>query len=138
MASDGWDWLRGMPPSWQAPEILGTPTASGHFNLGLLIIGSNIVSNELVAAVADFIAAKARLEIWMGGAEPRLTFREQFAIGRVASEALRVVYEAWVAFEAAHRASGGRVLPVGDYEALQRSVSVGTAILVKARSRPAG
>jgi hypothetical protein len=136
VASEGWDWLREMPPSWQVPEILSTPTASGHFNLGLLIIGSNIGSNELVVAVADFIAAKARLEIWMGEVEPRLTFREQFAIGRVASEALRVAYEAWVAFEAAHRASGGKALPVEDYEVLRRSVSDGTAILVQARSRP--
>lgn len=136
MTSDGWDWLREMSPSWQAPEALGTPTASGHFNLGLLIIGSNIGSNELVVAVADFISAKAQLEIWMGAVEPRLTFREQFAIGRVASEALRVVYEAWVAFETAHRAGGGKALPVEDYEAMRRSVCDGTEMLVRAQRRP--
>lgn len=136
MNSDGWDWLREMPPSWQTPEVLKAPTGSGHANLVLLIIGSNIGSNELVEAAAEFLAAHARLEIWMGAAEPRFTFREQFAVSRVTSEALRVVYEAWVDFEAAHRAGDGKALPREDYEAMVRSVREGVAILVRARSRP--
>ncbi|NUK23447.1 hypothetical protein [Streptomyces lunaelactis] len=101
MTSDGWEWIKDQSPYWEAPEALRTPTASADLNLGVQIIGSNFVGNDVVELVAEYMAAHARLELWMGQHEPPLTMRRNFEINRVASEALGIAYEAWVEFETA-------------------------------------
>ncbi|MEU4780769.1 hypothetical protein [Micromonospora sp. NPDC023633] len=78
------------------------------------MIGSNIIGNDLVEAAAEFAAAKARLELWMGHIDPPLPLRRQFEIGRAASEAVRTIYESWIKFESAHRSAGGKVAMVDD------------------------
>jgi hypothetical protein len=135
MAAEGWEWLKDQPPTWEEPVSLQSPTASAALNLGLQIIGSNIVGNDLVEVVAEFIGEKARLELWMGHLDPPLTLRKQFAIGRAVSEAVRIAYEAWVGYETAHRAAGGKVAKVGQQRsALLVAVRESTDILLRARS----
>lgn len=135
MMDDGWDWLRDQPPVWEAPEELRTPTASASLNLGVQMIGSNIVGNDVVEIVAEYLAADARLELWMGRREPPLTLRQQFEISRGTSEALRLAYQAWLEFEAAHHAAGGKLAQVRDeYEKLKAAVREATDAFVRARS----
>ncbi|MFI5792278.1 hypothetical protein [Streptomyces sp. NPDC051677] len=135
MADDGWDWLRDQPPVWEAPEGLRTPTASASLNLGVQVIGSNIVGNDVVEIVAEYLAADARLELWMGRHEPPLTLRQQFEISRGTSEALRLAHQAWLEFEGAHHAAGGKLAQVREeYEKLKAALREATDTFVRARS----
>ncbi|WP_217240282.1 hypothetical protein [Streptomyces sp. AC555_RSS877] len=135
MASDGWEWIKDQPRSWEAPELLSTPTASPDLNLGVQVIGSNIVGNDVVLVAAEYMAAHARLELWMGRHEPPLTLRRKFEIGHAGSEALRLAYEAWVEFETAYHASGRKVDQVRDErERLKAALREATETLVRARS----
>lgn len=135
MTPEGWEWLKGQPQAWEAPPVLQSPTASAHLNLGVQMIGSNIIGNDLVELVAEYMAAHARLELWMGGHEPPLTMRQQFERGRAGSDALRLAYEAWVEYEAAHRAAGGRGTQLRDRrEALKAAVHDATEVLVRLTS----
>jgi hypothetical protein len=136
MTSEGWAWLKDQPSMWEAPEGLRVPTGSVALNLGVQMIGSNIVGNDVVEVVAEFIAAKARLELWMGHLDPPLPLKRQFIIGRIVSEAVRVVYEAWVEYETAHRAAAGKVARVNQQRAaLLIAVRESADVLVRARTR---
>ncbi len=99
------------------------------------VIGSNIVGNDIIEVIAEFIAAKARLELWVAYLDPPLTLRKQFALGRAASEAVRILYEAWIDFEEAHRLVGGRVARIdSERSALLIAAREATAILVSLRN----
>ncbi|GAX58242.1 hypothetical protein [Streptomyces olivochromogenes] len=129
-----WEWLRGLQPSSEVPEQLCTPTVSPELNLGVQVIGSNIVGNDVVELAAQYMAEHARLELWMGSHEPPLGLRQQFERGRASSEALLVAYEAWVAFETAYQASGKKVDQVRDErEKLKAALRRATDALVRAR-----
>ena len=112
MGSQGWEWLKDQPPAWEAPESLRVPTSSAELNLAVQMLGSNIVGNDIVEAVGDFVAAKARLELWVGRQDPPLPLVRQFAIGRSVSDVVRVAYEAWLRYEEAHRMAGGKVAKI--------------------------
>ncbi|MGN9817999.1 hypothetical protein ACTMUQ_22000 [Streptomyces sp. SD11] len=133
MAGD-WDWLKSPQPSSKVPEQLCTPTASPGLNLGVQVIGSNIVGNDVVELAAQYMAEHARLELWIGSHDPPLGFRQQFELGRDSSEALLVAYEAWVAFETACQASGKKVDQVRDErEKLKAALRRATDALIRAR-----
>ena len=120
---------------WVAPESLLVPTVSVAVNLGVQVIGSNIVGNDIIEAVAEFIGAKARLELWIGHLDTPLTLQEQFALGDVVDAAVRILYEAWVVYEEAHRAAGGKASGSKvQRQALLMSAREATAILVNARN----
>ncbi|MFC8583891.1 hypothetical protein ACFUGD_04920 [Streptomyces sp. NPDC057217] len=129
-----WEWLRGLQPSNEVPERLCAPTASPELNLGVQMIGSNIVGNDVVELAAQYMAEHARLELWIGSHEPPLGFRKQFELGRTSSEALLEVYEAWVAFETAYVASGKKVDHVRDErEKLKEALRRAADALIHAR-----
>jgi len=129
-----WEWLRDQPPSSEVPEPLRAPTASPALNLGVQVIGSNIVGNDVVELAAQYMAEHARLELWMGSHEPPMGFRQQFERGRASSEGLLVAYEAWIAFETAYQASGRQVDRVRDErEKLKAALRMATDALVRAR-----
>lgn len=129
-----WEWLRGLKPSVRCLSSLCTPTASPELNLGVQVIGSNIVGNDVVELAAQYMAEHARLELWIGSHEPPLGFRQQFERGRASSEALLVAYEAWAAFETAYQASGKKVDQVRDErEKLKAALRRATDALVRAR-----
>ncbi|WP_328224802.1 hypothetical protein [Streptomyces sp. NBC_00310] len=130
-----WEWLRGPQPSSEVPEQLCTPTASPALNLGVQVIGSNIVGNDVVELAAHYMAEHARLELWMGSHEPPLGFREQFERGRASSEALLGAIEAWGAFETAYQASGKKVDQVRDErERLKTALRRAADALMRART----
>ncbi|MEH0543955.1 hypothetical protein ACWGH3_39220 [Streptomyces sp. NPDC054884] len=130
-----WDWLKEQPPSSKVPEPLRAPTASPALNLGVRVIGSNIVGNDVVELAAQYMAEHARLELWIGSHDPPLGFQQQFERGRAASEGLLVAYEAWVAFETAYQASGKKVDQVRDErERLKAALRTVTEALVRARA----
>lgn len=134
MAGD-WEWLRGLQPSSGLPERLCTPTASAALNLGVQIIGSNIVGNDVVEVAAQYMAEHARLQLWLGSHEPPMGFRQQSERSRASSEALLVAYEAWVAFEAAYQASGNKVDQVRDErEKMKQALRRATDALIRART----
>ncbi|MFF9113509.1 hypothetical protein [Streptomyces sp. NPDC014805] len=135
MMTGDWEWLRGPQPSSEVPERLCTPTASPELNLGVQIIGSNIVGNDVVELAAQYMAEHARLELWIGRHQPPLSFRRQFELGRAPSAALLVAYEAWIAFEAAYQTSGKKVDQVRDErEQLKAALGRATQALVRART----
>lgn len=132
--SDEWGWLKDQPPSSQVPEPLCAPTASPALNLGMQVIGSNIVGNDVVELAAQYMAEHARLELWIGGHEPPLGFRQQFERGRDSFEGMLVAYGAWIAFETAYQASGRKVDHVHDErENLKMALSRATDALMRAR-----
>ncbi|WP_380284051.1 hypothetical protein [Kitasatospora purpeofusca] len=136
---EGWESLKGKPMNWEAPDRLRSPTASTTVNLAVQMMGSNIIGNELIEAVAGFVSAKARVELWAGSRQPPLTFEQNLAVGRAASDALRIVYESWIAYELAYSSAGGRILQMGDEaSSLKEAILRATAILVRARGEGAG
>ncbi|PSM40216.1 hypothetical protein C6Y14_26200 [Streptomyces dioscori] len=133
MAGD-WDWLKGPQPSSEVPEQLCAPTASPGLNLGVQVIGSNIVGNDVVELAAQYMAEHARLELWIGSHKPPLGFRQQAELGRESSAALLVTYEAWVAFETAYQASGKKIDQVRDErEKLKAALRRAVDALIRAR-----
>ncbi|MET8449810.1 hypothetical protein [Streptomyces sp. NPDC005209] len=133
MAED-WEWLRGLRPSSGLPDRLCTPTASPALNLGVQVIGSNIVGNDVVELAAQYMAEHARLELWIGSHEPPLGFRQQSERSRAPFEGMLVAYEAWIAFEAAYQASGRKVDRVRDErERLKVALRGAVDALVRAR-----
>ncbi len=58
--------LNDQPSEEGFPEALRAPTASPALNLGVQVIGSNIVGNDVVEVAAQYMAEHARLEMWMG------------------------------------------------------------------------
>ncbi|MEV8341858.1 hypothetical protein [Streptomyces niveus] len=131
---DDWKWLRGLQPSSGLPERLCTPTASPALNLGVQVVGSNIVGNDVVEVAAQYMAEHARLQLWMGSHEPPLGFREQSERSRPSSDALLVAYEAWVAFETAYHVSGKNVDQVRkERETLKAALRGATEALINAR-----
>ncbi|MFD8739623.1 hypothetical protein ACFV06_32580 [Streptomyces sp. NPDC059618] len=133
--ADEWEWLRQLKPSNELPERLCVPTSSPGLNLGVQVIGSNIVGNDVVELAAQYMAEHARLELWIGSHEPPLGFQQQFERTRGRSEALLAAYEAWVAFETAYQASGKKIDQVRDErERLKGALRRATDALVRARS----
>jgi len=133
MAED-WEWLRGQLPSSEVPEALRVPTASPALNLGVQVIGSNIVGNDVVELAAQYMAEDARFELWIGSHEPPLGFRQQFERGRASFEGMLAAYEAWVAFETAYQASGRQIDQVRDErERLKTALRKASDALVRAR-----
>ncbi|MFD5326076.1 hypothetical protein [Streptomyces sp. NPDC127092] len=132
--ADEWEWLRQLQPSEELPERLCVPTASPPLNLGVQVISSNIVGNDVVELAAQYMAEYARLELWMGSHEPPLGFQQQFERGRAPSEAMLAVYGAWVEFETAYQASGRKVDRVRDErERLKAALRQAVDALVRAR-----
>ncbi|MFB6633932.1 hypothetical protein ACFCWY_28975 [Streptomyces sp. NPDC056362] len=132
--ADEWEWLRQLPPSEGLPERLCVPTASPELNLGVQVIGSNIVGNDVVELAAQYMAEHARLELWIGSHEPPLGFPKKFELGRASSEALLAAYEAWIEFETAYQASGRKVDQVRDErERLKVALRRAADALVRAR-----
>lgn len=139
MPSEGWEWLKDQPPKWEAPDDLHAPTVSPALNLGVQVIGSNIAGNDIVEVTAEFLAAEARLELWMGRLDPPLPLRRRFEVGRETGEAVRTTYEAWIDFQKAHRAAGGRVAMVGrERSRLIAAFREATAVLKRAVDRGTG
>lgn len=135
MASEGWGALRGQPPHWEAPEELRVPTASVAINLAVKIMGSNMVGNDVIEAVADFVSAKTRIELWVGRQDPPLSLQRQFIVGRAVAEAVRCAYESWMEYEKAFRLVGGRASEIdGEKRELIRAVRKATDILNNAKS----
>ena len=130
-----WEWLRAPQPSSKIPAALYAPTASPALNLGVRIIGSNIVGNDVVELAAQYMAEHARFELWMGGHEPRLGFQQQFERGEAPFESMIVAYEVWVEFETAYQASGRRVDRVRDErEKLKTALRKAIDAAVRART----
>ncbi|MEU2662005.1 hypothetical protein ACLQ20_00470 [Micromonospora sp. DT46] len=103
------------------------------------MIGSNIAGNDIVEVAAEFLAAEARLELWMGRLDPPLPLRRRFEVGRETGEAVRTTYEAWIDFQKAHRAAGGRVAMVGrERSRLIAAFREATAVLKRAVDRGTG
>ncbi|MEU2616842.1 hypothetical protein ABZ642_01565 [Streptomyces sp. NPDC007157] len=135
MASEGWGALRGQPPHWEAPEELRVPTASVAINLAVQMMGSNMIGNDVIEAIASFVSAKVQIELWMGRHDPPLPLQRQFVVGRVTAEAVRGVYESWVEYEKVFRLTGGKASKiVREKEELIRAVRKATDILVHAKS----
>ncbi|MEU1513065.1 hypothetical protein ABZ490_13010 [Streptomyces sp. NPDC005811] len=129
-----WDWLRAPQPGSKVPEALYAPTASPSLNLGVQVIGSNIVGNDVVEIAAQYMAEHARFEMWMASHEPRLGFQRQDELGQAPFESMLEAYRAWVAFETAYQASGRRVDRVRDErEELKAALRKAVDILVHAR-----
>ncbi|WP_329110880.1 hypothetical protein OG792_17520 [Micromonospora sp. NBC_01699] len=132
--ADAREWLRDQPPVSDVPEGLRGPTASAALNLGVRVIGSNIVGNDVVELAALYMVEHARLELWIGSHEPPLGFRQQFERSRASSEERIATYEAWVAFEAAYQASGRKIHQVRDErEKLKAALRRAIDALVRAR-----
>ncbi|MFJ8104225.1 hypothetical protein [Streptomyces sp. NPDC096132] len=74
--------------------------ASPSLNLGVQVIGSNLVGNDVVELAAQYMAEHARFQMWMASHEPRRGF-QQYERGKAPFELMLVAYEAWVEFEAA-------------------------------------
>lgn len=128
-----WEW--GLRPSSGVPERLCAPTMSPELNLGVQVIGSNIVGNDVVEIAAQYMVEHARLELWIGSHEPPLGFPRKSELGRNSSEVLLGAYEAWVAFESAYVASGKRVDRVRDErEELKAALRRATDALIRART----
>ncbi|MFI1052091.1 hypothetical protein ACH4U3_41335 [Streptomyces griseoruber] len=130
-----WDWLRAPQPSSEVPAALYAPTASPSLNLGVQVIGSNIVGNDVVELAAQYMAEHARFQMWMASHEPRLGFQQQHERGQAPFEAMLAAYEAWVAFETAYQASGRKVDRVRDErEKLKAALHHAVDVLVHART----
>lgn len=142
MASDSWETPKGrasnwVPPNWEPPKVLLAPTGSPPMNLAVQMIGSNIIGNDLILAVAEFVAAEARLEMWMARLDPPIPLSYVFPPDRSSSNALRIAYEAWVVYEKAHILARGKVRHVANERAaLLAAVRESTAILLRAQERP--
>ncbi|WP_141698525.1 hypothetical protein [Streptomyces lushanensis] len=135
MAADGWESLKGQPPNWEAPEQLRGPTASTAINLAVQMMGSNMIGNDVIEVVAEFVSTKAGIELWMGHREPPLTLGQKFAVGRASSEGLRIAYESWVNYERAYGLAGGKISQVNqEKRALIGAVREATAILARAKA----
>ncbi|MFF0868719.1 hypothetical protein ACFYUV_43690 [Nonomuraea sp. NPDC003560] len=135
MEQEDWEWPKGLPPAWEAPEGLRVPTASVSLNLALQMLSSNIVGNDEIEVIAEFVLEKARFEQWTGRVDPPVTLRQRFAVDRAVAEGLRVVHEAWVAYEELYRTAGARAGNVAqEREALLSAVREATAIVVRART----
>ncbi|WP_351237426.1 hypothetical protein [Streptomyces sp. NPDC002133] len=50
--ADEWEWLRDLPPSGELPELIRAATASPALNLGVQVIGSNIVGDDVAEVAA--------------------------------------------------------------------------------------
>ncbi|MER7514874.1 hypothetical protein [Streptomyces sp. NPDC126499] len=135
MSDEGWESLKGQSPNWEAPENLRRPTASTTVNLAVQMMGSNMIGNDVIEVVAEFVATKARIELWMGHREPALTLGQKFAVGRAHSEGLRIVYESWVDYERAYGLAGGKISQVNQEKcALIGAVREATAVLARAKA----
>lgn len=135
MAADGWGSLKGQPSNWEAPERLREPTASAAINLAVQMMGSNMIGNDVIEVVAEFVSVKARVELWMGHREPPLTLGQKFALGRASSEGLRIAYESWVNYERAYGLADGKISQVDqEKRTLVDAVREATAILARARA----
>lgn len=105
-------------------------------NLAVQMIGSNIIGNDLILAVAEFIAANARLEMWMARLDPPIPLWYRFPPDRSSVNALRIAHEAWVVFEKAHTRVQRKVRQIpNERAALLEAVRESTAIPLRAQER---
>ena len=108
---DEWAWLEEMPEAWPTPEEITGPTAVPATNLVLLMLSSEMLGNDLVELVGEFIAEDARFNSWIGGEGKReLSMREVAECSALLRECTKSIYEAWGDFsevhEGAQRAAG--------------------------------
>lgn len=110
---DEWKWMDEIPPSWEPPAELCSPTRFPDLNLAVILLSSEIIGNDIIKLVGEHIAARCALTIWMARHEPQKSFKEAFLLEQMVGKGLESIYRAWLPYSAAFRASGGRV---GTYE----------------------
>ncbi|MGX1403790.1 hypothetical protein [Streptomyces ambofaciens] len=63
---EDWAWLEEMPEGWPTPAEITGPTAVPVTNLVLLMLSSEMLGNDLVELIGEFIAEDARFNSWIG------------------------------------------------------------------------
>ncbi|GGS04803.1 hypothetical protein GCM10010269_49700 [Streptomyces humidus] len=113
--SDDWAWLEEMPEEWPTPAEITGPTAVPATNLVLLMLSSEMLGNDLVELIGEFIAEDARFNSWIGAAGKReLSMRQVAECSALLRECTKSIYEAWCDFSQAHeraQRAAGSALP---------------------------
>ncbi|MBY8343996.1 hypothetical protein LXH13_00540 [Streptomyces spinosirectus] len=106
-----WAWLEEMPEGWPTPAEITGPTAVPATNLVLLMLSSEMLGNDLVELVGEFIAEDARFNSWIGAeGKHELSMRQVAECSALLRECTKSIYEAWhdfsLVYERAQRAAG--------------------------------
>ncbi|MGW0871748.1 hypothetical protein ACWD3Z_14825 [Streptomyces sp. NPDC002740] len=111
---DEWTWLEEMPKGWSTPEDITGPTAVPATNLVILMLSSEMLGNDMVELLGEFIAEDARFNSWIGSVGKReLSVRDLAECSVLVRECTRSIYEAWCDFYRAHEGeqrAGGSAL----------------------------
>ncbi|MFB8001340.1 hypothetical protein [Nocardia sp. NPDC056000] len=96
-----WDWINDLP-DWDAPEELTKNDVPPTHNLAILLLSSNLVSNEIQALVGRYITEVANLNVWLSaGGQQRLDARAFVTLTSHVEQYTRRIYESWKELEAA-------------------------------------
>ncbi|AZS87596.1 hypothetical protein AB0465_21500 [Streptomyces griseoviridis] len=100
---DDWAWLEEMPEGWPTPAEITGPTAAPATNLVLLMLSSEMLGNDLVELIGEFIAEDARYNRWIGAEGKReLSMRQVAECSALLRECTKSIYEAWCNFSQVH------------------------------------
>ncbi|MFG3109395.1 hypothetical protein [Streptomyces tendae] len=134
---DDWAWLEEMPEGWPTPAEITGPTAVPATNLVLLMLRSEMLGNDLLELIGEFIAEDARFNNWIGAKEKHeLSMRQVAEHSTLLRECTKSIYEAWRDFSQEHeeaQRAAGSALP--ERRALFVSLKSASAKLRNARSK---
>lgn len=122
---DGWEWLQEVPDEWEPPAELRTPTALPRINLPLQMLAMDILSNDSIDLVGQFISESARFNVWFATVAKGSgrTPKELAMVGQAPGNQLRKVYEAWKDFRGAYERCRGDIQGfLGEQKALDAAL----------------
>ncbi|GAA4635199.1 hypothetical protein GCM10023196_079730 [Actinoallomurus vinaceus] len=94
--------FRDLPPSWTPPDELKKPTHSPARNLALAMLVSDLIGNDAIELIGEWISAGARLNIWFKNPERRnLGEGEYPELLQLQGKVAERVYASWCSYKSA-------------------------------------
>lgn len=101
-------WLDDLPETWPTPEEISGPATAPTTNLVVLMLSSEMLGNDLVELVGEFIAEEARFNMWVGSEGKReISMRQLAECSLLLRECTKSIYNAWHDFSDVREAAEG-------------------------------
>jgi hypothetical protein len=112
MVSDSSVWFRDLPDPWETPEELQEPTKFPFMNLSVILMGSGLLDHDAIEIHGRYLTEHSLLVTDFLG-RPARSFKHQMLLAHLIDNGIKLVYNSWLDYERAFRATDGLV---GTYE----------------------
>jgi hypothetical protein len=95
-----WSWVKHVPAHHDPPDELSSPTGIANLNLVIRILESELVGNDVVELLGQFLTEVARYNTWFANeVDGKVSQETHAAVYTTYRDVTSKVYEAWKQYE---------------------------------------